>query len=160
MNELQIKEYFDLMEKHIALYSELKEFELEKMKDIAENHYEKLDEHVKAEEAYVLRVRGMEVNREKFFEEVGISGKKMREIIADLPDEYKDEGKRLYMTLSDLVTDVECINRKCMFMSEIRIHRLTNNIAHLEELKKAAKDKNANSPKKKSGGSNSLSAKV
>ena len=84
----------------------------------------------------------------------------MREIIADLPDEYKDEGKRLYMTLSDLVTDVECINRKCMFMSEIRIHRLTNNIAHLEELKKAEKNKNANNPKKKSGGANSLSAKV
>lgn len=160
MNDLQIKEYFDLMEKHIALYTELKKFELEKMKDIAENHYEKLDDYVKAEEAYVLRARGMEVTREKFFEQVGIPGRKMREIIAELPDEYKDKGNQLYDTLSGLVIDVSCINRKCMFMSEIRMHRLQNNIAHLEEMKKAAKNKNPQASPKKNGGSNSLSAKV
>ena len=162
MDDLQIKKYFDLMEKHIALYTELKDFELEKMKDIAENHYEKLDDYVKAEEAYVMRAKGLEASREKLFEQIGIPGKKMREIISDLPDEYKDEGSRLYETLSGLVTDVGSINKKCMLMSEVRMHRLQNNIAHLEEMKKAKKNggtgkKNSS---KKSDGSSSLSAKV
>ena len=63
-------EFFSLMEKHIALYTELFALEDAKLQDINKNNYKALDYYVKKEEVLVIRVRGLESAREKFLTEI------------------------------------------------------------------------------------------
>ena len=125
-------EFFSLMDKHIALYTELFELEDAKLQDINKNNYKALDDYVKKEEALVLRVRGMESTREKFLKENGLDGLKMKEIIEQLPTEQKAHGQEIYEKFSKIVNKVNAVNKKSMFISEIRMHNLQKAIAKAE----------------------------
>ena len=125
-------EFFSLMEKHIALYTELFALEDAKLQDINKNNYKALDYYVKKEEALVLRVRGMESAREKFLKENALDGLKMREIIERLPTESKAQGQEIFEKFSKIVNKVNAVNKKSMFISEIRMHNLQKAIARAE----------------------------
>ena len=126
-------EFFSLMEKHIALYTELFALEDAKLQDINKNNYKALDYYVKKEEALVLRVRGMESAREKFLKENALDGLKMREIIERLPTESKAQGQEIFEKFSKIVNKVNAVNKKSMFISEIRMHNLQKAIARAEQ---------------------------
>ena len=156
MDLLVVNQFFELMNKHIALYTELRDFETEKMLDISANHFDKLDEYVKKEEAFVLRVGGMEATRDKFFQENGLDGKSMREIICLLPEDMQQKGTEIYNEFYGIISDVKVINRKIALFSEVRMHNLQKAIDKIENDKTSA----INSGAKSDDGVSSLSTKV
>lgn len=159
MDKKAAKEFFDLMKSHVALYTEMKRVETEKMADIAGNHFEKLDDYVKKEEALLLKSRGLELSRSRFFKKYNLTDTRMNGVIAVLPEEMRPEGEQFYKALSELVFDIKRINERCESMSELRLHRIENAVNRLQNTPKSESSYNMEA-KQQASHSSVMSKKV
>lgn len=130
---------YDLLKESTQLFSKLLELEHEKYDAVIKADIEMLDDIVSDEQAYYLKIRGDEQKIENLLEEIGCSGKSLREIIDMSQGEEKTKLINAYKELNELLKEVKKINRMCKTLIEVRLRRVDNALSQLGENKNNAK---------------------
>ena len=128
----------------LSFYRDFLAFEQEKHGVILAGNFAKLDAALKREQAFTLKARGLESEREKLLQETGASGGTFRELIPQLDPSRQDEMRGLYEELSKTVGDIRQINERSDRMIRVNLARVSKTVSQLEgnpELKQIYKEK-------------------
>lgn len=120
-----LKRYLNFFEGFLAL-------ETEKYQDIAQNQVDKLDVHVKAEEALMLKFRGMERERERLMEQAQAPGATFRELLPLFDETVRPDAEQLYEKLSSAILELKEMNLRCNYLTELRLHRIDTEIKKIK----------------------------
>lgn len=149
MDVKQAKIFYDLMQQYLVFYKEFLDFETKKLDDVANNRIDIMDEHVKKEEVFLLKSRGLEVKREEFLKNAGLESMSMSEVIKTSPEELKGQLSDDFSELSDIVMDLKEINSRCNSMIELRLHRIEKTLNRIDENQQSNYNNSAKNDKKK-----------
>lgn len=139
----------ELLEESADLYNNFLELEYEKYDTVLKNDIETLDDVVSKEQAFYLKMRGLEQKREKLIDSMGMSGKTLKEII-DSSEEAKNMLIEEYEKLNSIMSEVKKISHLCKTLLEVRLHRIDKAMSQLGEKEntytnKESKNNNAKS---------------
>jgi Fe2+ transport system protein B len=123
----------ELLEESAELYKGFLELEYKKYDTVIKNDIEALDDIVSKEQAYYLKVRGIEQKREKLLESMGYKGKTLKEITEVCDENDKDMLNKEYDELLKIITDVKKISSLCRTLIEVRMHRIDKTMEQLGE---------------------------
>ncbi len=98
------------LEIDVDFYRELTVFLLKKHTKILADDLEWLTDSLNDEQAYLMKSRSLEDKRLELFRGLGISDKKLSELIEDAPEEYKPKMSMLYKQLEELVDNITELN--------------------------------------------------
>lgn len=111
----EMKKLFDVMDDVLELFDRLMVVENSKLDAIAVNDVDKLDEHMRAEQACTMELRSLDARREHVQEELGFKGYTMRQIIDATSGEEKEKLQEIYETLQikteELQIAVDCTKK-------------------------------------------------
>lgn len=100
------------MEIDCEFYRELHKFLMKKHTKILDDDLEWLTRSLNDEQAYVMKSQSLENKRQALFEGLGISGRKLSEMIDEFPQEYRAKLRLLAKQLGDLVDSIREINEQ------------------------------------------------
>lgn len=118
------EELIAFLQRYLDFIQEFLTLENDKYQDIAQNQVDKLDIHVKAEEAFMLKFRGMELQRERLVQRAQLPGATFRELLPLFDEAVRPEAERLYDELSTAILELKEINLRCNYLTELRLHRI------------------------------------
>ncbi len=100
------------MEIDCDFYRELHKFLMKKHTKILDDDLEWLTKSLNDEQAYVMKSQSLETKRQALFEGLGISGRKLSEMIDEFPQEYRAKLRLLAKQLGDMVDSIREINEQ------------------------------------------------
>lgn len=121
------------LRRYLAFYKEFLLLEANKYDDMVQNRLNLLDEHVKTEEAYMLKSRGMEAEREKLWAKAGYPGVTFLQLVPLLDPSLQEQAKGIYDELLQVLYDLKETNLRCNQLTELKLHRIE---ADIQKLKK------------------------
>lgn len=95
-----MKEFQRVIREMIALFHQFNGIEQMKLKSAQANHVAAVDECMTREQALILKLRGLELEREKYQKEAGYEGMKFREILVAVSSEEREVLSPLFDELS------------------------------------------------------------
>ena len=84
----------------LTLFDELNDYENKKLDAIAANNVLQLDVYINDEQAYLMKMRGLDMKREKLQQQLGYPGTPFKEMIEKFEGDEKDALAGLYSELS------------------------------------------------------------
>ena len=118
-----MKEFQRVIREMIALFHQFNGIEQMKLKSAQANHVAAVDECMTREQALILKLRGLELEREKYQKEAGYEGMKFREILAAVSSEERevlyplfDELSREMQLFQEVKEDAESVMRNNLRM--------------------------------------------
>ena len=81
-------------------------FLMKKHTKILDDDLEWLTNSLNTEQAYVMKSQSLETKRQALFDGLGISGRKLSEMIGEAPKEYQAKLKQLSNQIADLVDGI------------------------------------------------------
>ena len=111
-------------QRYLAFYKDFLHLETEKYNDITSNNLSSLDSHVKVEEAYMLKSRGLELERTNLMAKTENPKATFKELILLLDKSVQDEATILYHTLSQVLLDLKHTNLRCNYLTKLKLHRI------------------------------------
>jgi len=146
-----MKDFHELLSNMVSFFDELIDLENRKIDAIAVNDIKKLDEYMKEEQAFTMRLRGLEMKREKLQKQYGFEGMILREIIEETGGEDKEKLQQAYDMLEERMKNVkdavECANK----FIELHLEGISNILESLDKTQKEAKTYDKKGAKKKDG---------
>lgn len=124
MNRELSREFVDFLNRYLALFQEFFVLETQKYQDIAQGQIDKINEHVKAEEVFMLRSKGMEAERERLMKRADVPAGTFRELLPHFDPEVKDEAEELFEKLSNITMELKEMNLRCNYLTELRLRRV------------------------------------
>lgn len=121
-----------LLEENAELYKNFLELEYKKYDTVIRNDIETLDDIVTKEQAFYLKMRGLEQKREKLIDSMGMKGKTLKEII-DSADSEKNILIEEYDKLNSIISEVKKVSNMCKTLLEVRLHRIDKAMSQLGE---------------------------
>lgn len=112
----------------------------------------KLDGYMKREQAFALKARGFESDRQKMLTEAQAPQGTLRELIAQIDPASKADMQKLYQELSDVIAEVQSTNKKCARITKIKIDSVSHVLSNIEnhpELRKIYGDQLKDAEKSK-----------
>lgn len=135
-----------VLKESAQIYKEFLELEYKKYDVILKADIETLDDLVSKEQAFYLKIRGLEQKREQIIESLGFKDKTLKEIIEITNIEQKQILSDIYNDLNKLIIEVKKINNLCRTLIEVRLHRVDKAMAQLGQKQNTyAKDERKNS---------------
>ena len=83
--------FCNVIDDMIEIFDDLKAFEDKKLNAVIGNDVLRLEHLMNEEQAYLMKMRGLDQKREKLQEEMGLKGKNFRQIIEAAPLECREE---------------------------------------------------------------------
>ena len=130
--ELTIPVLLDFLGRYLALYQDFLRLENEKLRDITEGKLQSLDAHVKAEEAMLLKSRGMDIERDKLMAQAGMENSTFRQLIDALDKTDRLQAQAIYDELARVLLDLREVNTRCNNLIEVRLRRVQLELEKLE----------------------------
>ncbi|MDU7336983.1 MAG: flagellar protein FlgN [Clostridium sp.] len=124
MNRQLSWEFVDFLNRYLALFQEFFVLETQKYQDIAQGQIDKINEHVKAEEVFMLRSKGMEAERERLMKRADFPEATFRELLPHFDPEVKDEAEELFEKLSNITMELKEMNLRCNYLTELRLRKV------------------------------------
>lgn len=93
-------------------YRELHVFLMKKHTKILDDDLEWLTKSLNDEQAYVMKSQSLEAKRQALFQGLGIAGRKLLDMIDEVPQEYRAKMTQLSKQLGDLVDNIREINEQ------------------------------------------------
>lgn len=93
-------------------YRELHVFLMKKHTKILDDDLEWLTKSLNDEQAYVMKSQSLETKRQALFQGLGIAGRKLSDMIDEVPQEYRAKMTQLSKQLGDLVDNIREINEQ------------------------------------------------
>lgn len=129
-----------LCDEIIAFFSSMLEFyksflslESQKYTDVANGSLETLNAHMSKEQAFVLKARGLEQDRQQLMEKAGIPKATFREMIAQFPDEKRDAANRLYTDISNVTGKLRQTNINCNRLIKVKLGHVSKILSVLKD---------------------------
>lgn len=151
INKQLSEELLHFFQNYLLFYKDFLVLETEKFEDMSQNNLQTLDERVKKEQAYLLKLKGLEIEREKLIGQTGDPKTTFRGLIPLFEEPYRAKMKSIYDELSDVLLDLREMNHRCNYLTEIKLHNITvdlNKIKNNPELQNVynAKAQEGNTP--------------
>lgn len=133
----------ELLKENVEIYALFLDLEWEKYNAVIKDDVLTLNDIVSQEEAYYLKMKGIEQKREKQIELLGLKGKTFKEIIDSSEDKYKTILSEQFEELNNIVEELQKINDLIKTVTEARLRRIDKLMADLGEKEITySKDKN------------------
>lgn len=143
----------NILKESIDLYKSFLELEYEKHDAIIKNDVDVLDDVVSREQAYYMKMRGVDQRRERLVDAMGCNGMTLKEMIAANKIENNKEFVEKYEELSNLIKEVRKVNSLCKTLLEVRMRKIDDTLVELGERDKNYSNTNTEN---KGNGSKSL----
>ena len=121
MDERTAQAVIKCLEIDCDFYRELHVFLMKKHTKILDDDLEWLTNSLNTEQAYVMKSQSLETKRQALFDGLGISGRKLSEMIGEAPKEYQAKRKQLSNQIADLVDGIREINNQTEFVKRAGI---------------------------------------
>jgi hypothetical protein len=131
INKTLSNELVLFLERYLAFYKDFLQLETDKYEDISHNRLSRLDQHVKDEQAYMLKSKGLEIERDKLVEKTGISKATFRELIPESDESVQNHLQEIYDELSNVLLDLKEVNTRCNYITELKLHSVEVNLKKL-----------------------------
>lgn len=112
MNEKNTKAVVKCLEIDVDFYRELMMFLMKKHNKIMTDDLPWLTESLNKEQAFLMKSKALEEKRLELFRGLGIEGKKLAELIEEVPDAYRAKLSMLSKQLTELVDEITKINEQ------------------------------------------------
>lgn len=126
-----MKTLYEILRESAELYSNFLELEYKKYEFIIKDDTLSLDETVAKEQAFYMKMRGLEQKRIAYIEEMGMKDKTLAGIIELSNETDKAILKEAYDELSRLITEVKKISNLCKLVIEVRLRRIDRAMSKL-----------------------------
>ena len=143
MEQSLAAEFLSFLDRYLSFYRDFLALEKEKYDDIAKGRIDRMDGHVKKEEAFLLRSRGLEQERDRLAARAGNSRVTFRELIPQFGP-LQGQAQQIYDELSRVLLDLKEMNIRCNYLTQLRLHRIQSGIKKMEnqpELQKQYNEK-------------------
>jgi len=110
--------------RYLAFYKEFLQLETDKYNDMTQNIMSSLDERVKVEEAYMLKSRGLEIEREKLIAQTELPKATFLQLIPLFDESVRDQIQEIHEELSRVLLDLKQTNLRCNQLTQLRLHRI------------------------------------
>lgn len=130
--------------KLIAFYKDFFALESTKYNDIKSGNFKMLDGHMKKEQVFIMKAKGLEVERQKLMDQTEKPKATFKEIIPLFDDGKRGQLQALYGELSSVVTDFKKLNTNCNALTESKLRRASFVLSKLKnspELRKTYNEK-------------------
>ena len=117
-------EFISLIHDFIDLFRSLTMVEQQKLDAAVANDLSILEDCMKKEQAFVLRLRGLEQQRDTLQGKLKMKDLKFREILSRVPDEVKEELTPLFQELSEKVRIFQSINASAQDAISVNLHKI------------------------------------
>ncbi len=114
-----------LLEQALGFYREFLKLEREKYDVVAAGRLEKLDACMKREQAFVLKARGLDRERQKLMDETPTPHAALRELLPACPPEKRERARSLYGSLSAAVGELRKANDRCQKLTRVRLNQIS-----------------------------------
>ncbi len=133
MDQSLADELFRFFQRYLSFYKEFLQLETEKYDDMAVNNLALLDQHVKKEEVFMLKSRGLELERDKLVTRTGKPEATFQELIPLFEQPLQEQIRQIYNELSKVLSDLKEMNLRCNYLTELRLHRIQIDLKKLEK---------------------------
>lgn len=110
--------------RYLAFYNEFLQLETDKYDDMSHNIISSLDERVKVEEAYMLKSKGLEIERDKLIAQTELPKATFLQLIPLFDESVRDQIQEVYEELSRVLQDLKQTNLRCNQLTQLRLHRV------------------------------------
>lgn len=124
-------QFKNLIDEYIALFDQLIAFESKKLDAIAANDVELLDLQMKDEQAYLLKLKGLDIKREKLQKQMNMESLSFREIISKLDGESKEVLQKSFEILTRKTEEMKAAAKSTKSYIELHLHSLNLLISKL-----------------------------
>lgn len=125
----RLLEFFKAM---LGFYGDFLTFEREKYSVIVSGELVKLDGSLKREQAFVLKARGLDSDRQKLLEQAGAADCTFRELIPLVEPSRQAELQRVYGEICSTISDIQNVNRRCSQMTKLKMNRISRVLSEME----------------------------
>jgi hypothetical protein len=122
---------YEILRESAELYSNFLELKYKKYEFIIKDDTLSLDEAVAKEQAFYMKMRGLEQKRTAHIEKMGMKDKTLAEIIELSDEDDKAILKEVYDELKNLITEVKKISNLCKLVIEVRLRRIDKAMSKL-----------------------------
>ena len=131
-DQLLADELFRFFQRYLAFYNDFLQLETKKYNDIAINNVSSLDQHVKSEEAFMLKSKGLELERDRLVARTGKPDATFRELIPLFESPLQEQIQKIYNELSQVLLNLKETNLRCNYLTDLRLHRIEIDLKKLE----------------------------
>ena len=124
MNNLS--DFYKIVEELTGLLKTLKVIEENKLSAILEKNLIKLDACMKDEQVQVMKLRGLEKNRERIQYALGYGNLTFKQIIETTQGNEKKEAQKLFNNLQKATNDFNIINNSVKTALEVNLHSINS----------------------------------
>ena len=124
INKTLSDEMLPFFQQYLAFYKDFLQLETDKYNDMARNILSSLNEHVKEEQAYMLKSKGLELERDKLMAQMDSPKATFCELIPMFDLSVQVQIKEIYDELSQVLLDLKETNLRCNQLTELRLHRI------------------------------------
>ncbi len=117
----QFESFRELIQEYIDLFNHLIQVEEEKIEAVHKNQITFVENCMNHEQAAVLKLRGLELQREKALEELGCAGLSFRQIIEKRPD-FSSSLLPLFNQLAEHVQTFRSLSDSAKDLIEVNLH--------------------------------------
>ncbi|MBW7573343.1 flagellar protein FlgN [Caproiciproducens faecalis] len=119
------------LSEYLDFYKNFLQIETEKYDDLSNSKVETIDAHVKTEEAFMLKSRGLEAEREKLVSQTGNPKATFRQLIDLFEPSLRPKAKEIFDELSQVMLNLKEINLRCNNLTELKLHRIQTDLNRL-----------------------------
>lgn len=124
LQKQQQKELLKFFEIYLDFYKAFCNLEHIKLQDMQNGQIALLDAHVRREEAYMLKSKGLELERDKLLEECGNKGTSFRMLLPQFDGEEAERIQAIYHELSNVLVEMKEINGSCNNLTRVKLHKM------------------------------------
>lgn len=117
----------------LNFYRDFLSLETEKYGDISAGRLGAVNARIKKEQAFVMRAKGLELDRRKLLEEAGAEEATMRDLIPMLPAERQHAMQDLHAELSQTLNSLKRTNDSCQQMTKDKLRQISKTLSNLED---------------------------
>ncbi|MDD2568167.1 MAG: flagellar protein FlgN [Clostridia bacterium] len=133
INKSLSDELISYFERCLSFYESFLELEANKYNDILNNILSSIDQHVKDEQVYMMKAKGLEAERTKLVGQTEKPNATFKELIPLLDESVREQAKQHFESLSAILLEMKEVNKCCNQLTEIKLRQVQNYLDSLEK---------------------------
>lgn len=125
-------EFLLFFQRYLTFYKEFLVLETAKYNDIISGNLSALDGHLKSEQAYVLKSKGLELDRTKLMDQTENPKATFKELIPSFDPSMQDQIKSIYNNLSQVILNLKRTNLQSNYIAKLKLHRVETDMQKLK----------------------------
>lgn len=109
----------------VDFYRKFLQLETIKYQDVKAGRLDRLDQHIRSEQAYLLKARGLEKERLSLQKKAGCPAATFRELIPLFEPEQQENMRQLYADLSGVIRELKQTNENCNRLTGVKLQQAT-----------------------------------